>query len=166
MNHAQLRKIYIQGLQALHTADRIGRDLARVLEDAATDDRLRRLLRDGAESSQRDAERSAALLKKTGAEPGSEPDEIMDGVRTAAQRTIAATTDNGAQDAGIIAMARIALLYYVSSYSSIGAYAKAMGDDEASATLDGMVRANQEAFERYNHLMADVVRLQTSDGEA
>lgn len=152
-----LRTLFIQGLQALHTADERGRESAAEMADHATTEELKDLLQQGSDM----ADRHTALLndcfravKET---PRGGPNEIIDGILAAGRRMLSEAEDDASRDAGIIAQGQIALHYHIAAYGTLRSYAEELDLEDAAEAFDEMVDDCEELDERYTDLAETLI---------
>ena len=152
MSTEAMKGVYIQGLQALHTAAQQARDTTAATLDAAMAPELKQMLQEGSQASERQAQRLQELFRQAGVEPSGTENEIMQGIQTANTRIMRAARDDATRDAGIIASGQIALHYKIAAYGTLAAHAKALGMNDAAATLHQMVEECRQADQRYSEL--------------
>ena len=97
-----MRKLFVQGLQALHTSGEEGSKSAAANLAAASSPELKEALRDGSELAKRHAERIQQLFQMVGTQPGSTDNPILRGIQAVNERILDASDDAQTRDAGII----------------------------------------------------------------
>ena len=162
MAHDAMKKLFVQGLQALYTAGEEGSKSAAANLDAASSPELKQALQDGSELAKRHAERTQQLFQMAGAQPGSTDNPILQGIQAANKRILDASDDAQTRDAGIIATGQIALHYHIAAFGTLGGYAKALGMTDAAGLLHGMVQECKQMDERYTRIAEKVVNPQAS----
>ena len=156
------KKLFVQGLQALHASGEEGSKSAAANLDAASAPELKQLLREGSEAAKSHAERMGQLFQMAGAQPGGTENPVMQGIQAANRRILDASDDAQTRDAGIIATGQIALHYHIAAFGTLGAYAKALGMTEAAGLLHRMVEECKQMDERYTRLAERVVNPRAS----
>lgn len=162
MANDALKTLFVQGLQALHTAGEEGSKSAAANLDAASAPELKQMLREGSEAAKGHAERMEQLFQMAGARPGGKENPVMRGIQAANEQILDASDDAQTRDAGIIATGQIALHYHIAAFGTLGAYAKALGMTEAAGLLHRMVEECKQMDERYTRLAETVVNPRAS----
>jgi ferritin-like metal-binding protein YciE len=157
MSSDAMKTVYVQGLQAIYTASQQGRDTAAATLQAATAPELKQQLEAGTQVANQHAQRIEELFRLIGTEPSGTQNEIMQGIQTANTRIMGAARDGATRDAGIIASGQIALHYQIAAYGTLAAHAKALGLQDAAATLHGMVDECRQADQRYTQLAEQLI---------
>ena len=98
-----MKKLFVQGLQALHTAGEEGSKSAAANLEVASAPELKQALRDGSEAAKQHAERMRQLFQMAGAPPGGTDNPIIQGIQAANRRILDASDDAQTRDAGISA---------------------------------------------------------------
>ena len=157
-----MRKLFVQGLQALHTSGEEGSKSAAANLAAASSPELKEALQDGSELAKRHAERIQQLFQMVGTQPGSTDNPILRGIQAVNERILDASDDAQTRDAGIIATGQIALHYHIAAFGTLGAHAKALNLTEAAGLLHQMVEDCKRMDERYTKIAERVVNPQAA----
>ena len=129
-----LKQWYVQGLQALTSANELGRKGADEGSYEAKNDEVASLAESSAAMQARHAETIARLLKDAGGEPTGKDNPAMKGIYQAINEMIDGA-DEQVKDAAALAGAQLAFHYYIAAYGSLAADARHVGDDDAAAQI-------------------------------
>jgi len=151
------RQWYVQGLQALHTASNQGHEAADATLAAVTAPEVKQLVEADTELTRQHAGQLASLLRNAGAEPGSMPNPIIEGIRAGNRQVVEAAGDDGVRDASVITAAQIALHYFIAAYGTLASSAKHLGMSEDAATLRRMLDEVRRQDERFTALAEDTI---------
>lgn len=137
MTITNLRDLYIDQLQDIHSADSQARTLTGRLADAAGNSHLESALRAGVEGIERGMEAVASILARHDAEPREGHCKAMAGlVREAQSHAIDSDfADSDVRDAMIIAQYQRMTHYAIAVYGSLAAFAERLGHEDDAATL-------------------------------
>ena len=148
---------YVQGLQALKSADDQGKEAASDTLKAVTAPELKQLVETGTKMADQNAQRLTSMLQKAGGNTGGMQNKIMEGIRAGNRQVVEAAKDPEVRDASIIAAAQIAMHYYVAAYGTLASTAKHLGMDEDARTLKQMTDEIKAQDERFTHLAEEMV---------
>ena len=148
---------YLQGLQALKSADDLGKEAANDTLKAVTAPELKQLVETGTKMADQNAQRLASLLQKSGGNTGSMQNKIMEGIRAGNKQVVDAAKDPEVRDASIIAAAQIAMHYYVAAYGTLASTAKHLGMNEDASMLKQMTDEVKAQDERFTRLAEEMV---------
>ena len=162
MANDAMRDLYVQGLQALHTAGQQGSQAAAAALEAASAPELKQELQQGSQLAQQHAQRLQQLLQMAGAPAQGAKNEIIEGIQAASKRIIESAQDPQTRDAGIIASGQIALHYHIAAFGTLAAYAKALGMTDAAQMLHQTIQEVKQQDERYTQLAEQMVNKQAA----
>lgn len=162
MANDAMKDVYVQGLQALHTAGQQGSQAAASILEAASAPELKQELQQGSQLAQRQAERLQQLMQAAGAPAQGTQNEISEGIIAASKRIMQSARDPQTRDAGIIASGQIALHYHIAAYGTLAGHAKALGMMDAARMLHEMVEETKRQDERYTQLAERMVNQQAA----
>lgn len=148
---------YLQGLQALKSADDQGKEAASDTLKAVTAPELKQLVETGTKMADQNAQRLMGMLQKAGGDAGGMQNKIMEGIRAGNRQVVEAAKDPEVRDSSIIAAAQIAMHYYVAAYGTLASTAKHLGMDEDARTLKQMTDEVKAQDERFTHLAEEMV---------
>lgn len=140
---------YIQGLQALKSADEQGKEAAKAATKDLSDPELRKIAEEGSATAARHAETITRLLHEAGGQLSNKPNKIMEGIRAGTIDVMAAANDPAVKDASGVASAQISLHYYIAAYGTLAATAKHLGREKEAAELKRMTDEMKAFDERY-----------------
>ena len=148
---------YVQGLQALKSADDQGKEAASDTLKVVTASELKQLVETGSKMAEQNAERIASMIKKAGSNSAGIPNKIMEGIRAGNRQVIEAAKDSDVRDASIIAAAQIAMHYYIAAYGTLAATAKQLGMAEDAQTFKQMTDEVKAQDNRFTALAEQMV---------
>ena len=148
---------YVQGMQALKSADDQGREAAADTRKAVTAPELKRLVEAGSEMDEQHPQTIVSLLQKTGGNAAALPNKIMEGIRAGNRQVVEAAKDAEVHDASLIAAAQIAMHYCIAAYGTLAATAKYPGMNDDAETFKRMSDETKAQDERLTQLAERMV---------
>lgn len=158
MANDNYKALYVQGLQALKSADDQGKEAASDTLKVVTAPELKQLVETGTKMAAQNAERIASMIEKAGGNPTGMTNKIMDGIRAGNRQIVEAAKDDDVRDASIIAAAQIALHYYIAAYGTLASTAKHLGmtdDAQAFKQMTDETKAQDERLTALAEQMAN-----------
>ena len=146
---AVLDTVFVQGLQALYGAHRLGAEQAAAARRSAASPKLRSLLSEGSHISRRQAHRLAKVFRTMGLRPTTRENPAMEGIRDTNVAMAANAPGPVARDLAHIAASQMALHYYGASYGTLREYARALGNRKAAKLLDRGLVETKRADRKY-----------------
>jgi ferritin-like metal-binding protein YciE len=143
-----LKDWYVEGLQALTSANEIGKKGAEEGTYESKNEEVAALAKTSAEMQERHAQVIDQLLQSAGAKPAGRDNPAMTGIYQAINQMIDGA-DEEVKDAAAIAGAQIAFHYYIAAYGSLASDAKHAGEDEAAAKIIGILDEVKAQDEKY-----------------
>jgi ferritin-like metal-binding protein YciE len=138
-----LRDLYIEQVQDMHSACRQSEEITRKMAEVAEAEDLKKALERGVEGIARGRDTMAQLARAHGAEPGGEHCKGMEGLVKEARKDVLEErfTDPDTRDAAIIAQYQRMAHYAIAGYGTIRAFAKRL-------KLDADAEAAQECLDK------------------
>lgn len=153
-NLDSLRKLYIDQLQQLHSAEtQITEALPKMIQ-SATEPQLRNALQTHLQETKGHVARLEQILNQATGSVESKKSKGMAALITEGEDVIKDAADNSVRDAGIIAAAQKVEHYEIAAYGTVRTFAEILGHDAQAALLD-------QTLEEEKH--ADSVLSQISD---
>jgi ferritin-like metal-binding protein YciE len=153
-NLDSLRKLFIDQLQQLHSAEtQITEALPKMIE-SATDPQLKNALQTHLQETKGHVARLEQILNQATGSVESKKSKGMAALITEGEDVIKDAADNSVRDAGIIAAAQKVEHYEIAAYGTVRTFAEILGHDAQAALLD-------QTLEEEKH--ADSVLTQISD---
>ncbi|MGA7299360.1 MAG: ferritin-like domain-containing protein [Candidatus Sulfotelmatobacter sp.] len=153
-NLDSLRKLYIDQLQQLHSAEtQITEALPKMIQ-SATEPQLRNALQTHLQETKGHVARLEQILNQATGSVESKKSKGMAALITEGEDVIKDAADNSVRDAGIIAAAQKVEHYEIAAYGTVRTFAEILGHDAQAALLD-------QTLEEEKH--ADSVLTQISD---
>ncbi|BDP44104.1 hypothetical protein DAETH_40730 (plasmid) [Deinococcus aetherius] len=157
-----LQQLFVQGLQAVYSAEQQGLQAAQEIARNASDPQLQQLLQDQTQRAQGQIQRLEQAMGQAGASTEGIDNPIMRGILEAGQRIMSEAPDADTRDAGIIASGQIALHYYMAAYGTLRSYAQALGNQEAAEQMGQVLAERKEQDQQMTQLAEQVVNPQAS----
>ncbi len=153
-NLDSLRKLYIDQLQQLHSAEtQITEALPKMIQ-SATEPQLKNALQTHLQETKGHVARIEQILNQATGSVESKKSKGMAALITEGEDVIKDAADNSVRDAGIIAAAQKVEHYEMAAYGTVRTFAEILGHDAQAALLD-------QTLEEEKH--ADAVLTQISD---
>ena len=153
-NLDSLRKLYIDQLQQLHSAEtQITEALPKMIQ-SATEPQLKNALQTHLQETKGHVARLEQILNQATGSVESKKSKGMAALITEGEDVIKDAADNSVRDAGIIAAAQKVEHYEIAAYGTVRTFAEILGHDAQAALLD-------QTLEEEKH--ADSVLTQISD---
>ena len=153
-NLDSLRKLYIDQLQQLHSAEtQITEALPKMIQ-SATEPQLKNALQTHLQETKGHVARIEQILNQATGSVESKKSKGMAALITEGEDVIKDAADNSVRDAGIIAAAQKVEHYEMAAYGTVRTFAEILGHDAQAALLD-------QTLEEEKH--ADSVLTQISD---
>jgi len=153
-NLDNLKKLYIDQLQHLHSAEtQITKALPKMIEKAS-DPQLKQVLQTHLQETQGHVARLEQILQNSKGEVDSKKSKGMAALIAEGEDIITDASDEAVRDAGIIAAAQKVEHYEIAAYGTVRTFAEILGLDHDADLLD-------TTLEEEKH--ADVVLTQISD---
>jgi ferritin-like metal-binding protein YciE len=134
-----LKDLYIEQVQDMHSACKQSEDITRKLVEAASNEDLKDALQRGVEGIERGRDTMAQLAKAHGAEADGRHSKAMEGLVAEAEKDVLGErfTDEDTRDAAIIAEYQRMAHYAIAGYGTIRAFAQRLKlDSDAAAAQE------------------------------
>jgi ferritin-like metal-binding protein YciE len=137
MANDDLKDLYLEQVQDMHSACRQSEAVTRKLAEAATDGELKAALERGVDGIQRGRDTMAQLAAAHGADPAARHSAGMEGLVAETEKEIFGErfTDGDTRDAAIIAAYQLMAHYAIAGYGTIRAFARRLGLDEDAGAV-------------------------------
>ncbi|MFY9676494.1 MAG: ferritin-like domain-containing protein [Terriglobales bacterium] len=144
-NLDNLRKLYIDELQHLHSAEtQITEALPKMIE-AATDPQLKRALENHLHETENQVSRLDELLNQSEGAVDSKKCKSMAALISAGEDVIKDATDDSVRDAGIIGAAQKVEHYEIAAYGTVRNFAEILGETTHAALLEQTLEEEKNA---------------------
>lgn len=157
MNSEALEGLFVQGLQALHSADEQCIASATDVVAGVSDPRLRDAIQTGIRMARRQVGQLDRVFRHAGASPAGTGNGIIEAIETATERARATTAGPVARDVGVIATNRPAFHDYIACYGALRDYAQALGLAEAAAPLQDMLDELEQTDRQFCRISRQIV---------
>jgi len=144
-NLDNLRKLYIDELQHLHSAEtQITEALPKMIE-AATDPQLKNALQTHLSETETHVTRLDEILNASEGEVDSKKCKVMASLLSAGEDLLKDTTDDAVRDAAIIAAAQRVEHYEIASYGTVRTFAEILGEEQHADLLETTLEEEKHA---------------------
>lgn len=144
-NLDSLRKLYIDELQHLHSAEtQITEALPKMIE-AATDPQLKQALEAHLRETEAHVSRLDEILNASESNVDSKKCKSMAALISAGEDVIKDATDDSVRDAGIIGAAQKVEHFEIASYGTVRTFAKILGEESHADLLDQTLEEEKNA---------------------
>ncbi len=126
-------------------------------QTSATDPKLKRLLEAGVRGNRKQAERLEKVFASAKLVSSPRHERAIAGIDEATSAMLAETSNPVERDLIQIAMAQIAIHYFLAKYGTLRAYARSLGNKRAAALLDKTLDENSAGDEKFTQLASDIV---------
>lgn len=135
-NEAQdLRDLFEVGLKDIYSAEKLAsKTLSKRVKNASSPE-LVNALKNHQEETDQQVSRLEEVFKVTGLKPSSKKCPAMEGILKENEENIKETKSGKVRDAGIIASVQKVKHYEISSYGTLHAFAKTLGENKAANLL-------------------------------
>jgi ferritin-like metal-binding protein YciE len=134
-NLDSLRKLYIDQLQQLHSAETQITEALPKMIDAATEPQLKQALNTHLQETRGHVSRLDRIQNLTQGSPSSKKCKGLAALITEGEDVIKDATDNSVRDAGIIAAAQKVEHYEMAAYGTVRTFAEILGEDSHAQLL-------------------------------
>jgi ferritin-like metal-binding protein YciE len=146
-NLDSLRKLYIDQIQQLHSAEtQITEALPKMIE-AATEPQLKEALQAHLNETQGHLSRLEQILRNTTGSVDKKKSKGIAALITEGEDIIKDATDSSVRDAGIIAAAQKVEHYEMAAYGTVRTFAEILGEDNHSTLLEQTLEEEKHADE-------------------
>lgn len=135
-NDPRLRNLLVEGLRLLHAAHLQGAEQATANIGSSSLPKLKRMLKAGAALNLAQARRLEPLFKALGRDIENRTDRAMGGIADANNALVAKADGRAMRDLANIGSGQVAAHFYMSTYGTLRAYARALGLRDAVAAFD------------------------------
>ena len=144
-NLDNLRKLYIDELQHLHSAEtQITEALPKMIE-AASDPQLKNALQTHLSETETHVTRLDEILNASEGEVDSKKCKVMASLLSAGEDLLKDTTDEAVRDAAIIAAAQKVEHYEIASYGTVRTFAEILGEEQHADLLETTLEEEKQA---------------------
>lgn len=156
-----LKQWYVQGLQALVSANEVGKKGAEEGTYQSKNEEVAKLAKSSADMQERHAQKISALLQKAGSAPNGRENPAMTGISKTINHMVD-HADEQVKDAAMIAGGQLALHYYIAAYGSLASDAKHIGDDDTASQIKQMADEVKAQDEKYTACAENLVNEQAA----
>lgn len=135
-NDTRLRSLLAEGLRLLHAAHRQGAEQAAANIGSSSLPKLKQMLKAGAALNLAQAKRLEPLFTALGRDVENRTDRAMGGIADANRALVAKADGRATRDLANIASGQVAAHFYIATYGTMRAYARALGLRDAVSAFD------------------------------
>src|ERR1700680_1103066 len=151
-NLDSLRKLYLDQLEHLHSAEtQITEALPKMIE-AASDLQLKQALQTHLRETQGHVSRLEQILNRTRGSVDSKKSKSMAALISEGENVIKDATDESVRDAGIIGAAQKVEHYEIAAYGTVRTFAEVLGQSEQASLLEETLNEEKEADEKLTQI--------------
>lgn len=162
MSSSSFSKWYIEGLQALKTADEKGKDASSRISEQISDPRLKKAFDEGVKIGQKHTDAVTLILERAAPKAKSAPNPIIDGMIEGAKAILGAAGDPMTRDAGIVAGEQIQLHYFIATYGTLASVAKHLGLSDDAKTFKRLSEEATAADQEYTNLAETITNVKAA----
>lgn len=151
MKTDDLKQLIKDGLAAQHAGSKVAAKATADILDDATDSELKTLLQRGNDTAQQWQQRLERAIAEAGG-VDSQDNEIMEAHYEVSEEIRSQADTDQVRDLGIIASGQMALHYWIASFGTVAAYAKAAGLTQTAQELHQCVQDAKQADEQHTAL--------------
>jgi len=151
MNTEDLKQFIKDGLAAQKAGSKVAAKATDEIQDSATDSELKAMLQRGNETSKQWEQRIEQAIDEAGGVEEQDNEIVEAHYEVSKEIRNQADTDQ-VRDLGIIASGQMALHYWIASFGTVAAYAKAVGLTQTAQDLQSSVAEAKQADEQYTAL--------------
>ncbi len=126
-------------------------------QNTATDPRLKRLLDAGSRVHRKQAQRLEKVVASAQIVSSPRHERSIAGINEATTAMLSETSNPVERDLIQIAMAQVAIHYFLAKYVTLRAYARSLGNKRAAALLDKTLDENSAGDAQFTKLARDIV---------
>ncbi len=132
----RLLNLFVEGLRQLYAAHHQGAEQARQNVGSSSLPKLKRMLKAGSELNLVQAKRLEPIFKSLGRDIENRTDRAMGGIADTNKTMVAKADGRATRDLANIGSGQVAAHFYIATYGTLRAYAKALGLRDAMAIFD------------------------------
>ena len=132
----RLLNLFVEGLRLLYAAHHQGGEQARQNVGSSSLPKLKRMLKTGSKLNLIQAKRLEPIFTSLGRDIEKRTDRAMGGIADANRMLVAGANGRATRDLANIGSGQVAAHFYISTYGTLRAYAKALGLRDAMAVFD------------------------------
>ena len=130
------------------------------VQNDASNDQLKELLRKGTETSKQWQQRVDRALEQVGGNQQEKENEIMQAMHRVGKQIRQEAPNDRVRDLGIIANGQLILHYWIAAFGTMEAYCKQAGMDQAAQEMKSCVSEAKQADEKYTDLAMQMMKQQ------
>lgn len=163
MKAESLRDLYIEQLQDLYSAENQLVKALPKMAKAATSAELREAINEHLEVTKNQASRLEEIFSNLAEDPKGKKCKGMEGLVKEGSEVLEDDMDDDVRDAALIAAAQRVEHYEIAGYGTVRTYATLLGEDEAAATLEEILKEEKEADSKLSSL-AEEINIEANSG--
>lgn len=156
-NDPRLRNLFVEGLRLLHAAHHQGAEQARQNIGSSSLPKLKQMLTAGSALNLVQAKRLESIFKKLGRDIETRTDRAMGGIADSNKALVAKADGRATRDLANIGSGQVAAHFYISTYGTLRAYAKALGLRDAMAIFDRTMAETRQVDRAFTQLAARII---------
>ena len=161
MDSDQLNQLIKQGLSAMKSGSKTAAESASEVQNDASDEQLKEILRKGTETSKQWQQRIDRALEQAGGGSQQEREnEIMQAMDRVGKQIRQEAPNDRVRDLGIIANGQLILHYWIGAFGTMEAYCKQAGMNQAAQEMKSCVSEAKQADEKYTEIAMQIMQQQ------
>ncbi len=152
MNIDSLKKLYIEQLKDLHSAETQLVEALPKMADAASSKELKDAFTEHLEQTKQQRDRIESIFTGLAFKPTGERCQAMAGLVEEAEGLLGDTDNATVRDAALVCAAQKVEHYEIGSYGSVCAYAKMLGETDAAKLLDATLQEEKNTDAKLTRL--------------
>jgi ferritin-like metal-binding protein YciE len=144
-NLDSLRKLYVDQLQQLHSAETQIVDALPKMIESSTEPQLKQALNTHLQETRGHVSRLEQILRQAAGQVDSKKDKVIAALITAGEDIVSDAVDVSVRDAGIIAAAQKVEHYEMAAYGTVRSWAEILGNTEHANLLEQTLEEEKHA---------------------
>ena len=153
----RLLNLFVEGLQLLHAAHHQGGEQARQNIGSSSLPKLKQMLKTGSKLNLTQAKRLEPILRSLGRGIEKRTDQAMDGIADTNKTLVAKAGGRATRDLANIGSGQVAAHFYIATYGTLRAYAKALGLRDAMAVFDRTLAETRQVDVAFTALATRII---------
>ena len=153
----RLLNLFVEGLHLLHAAHQQGGEQARQNIGSSSLPKLKRMFKTGSKLNLTQAKRLEPILKSLGRDIAERTDQAMGGIADTNKTLVAKAGSRATRDLANIGSGQVAAHFYIATYGTLRAYAKALGLRDAMAVFDRTLAETRKVDAAFTALATRII---------
>lgn len=153
----RLRNLFVEGLRLLYAAHHQGSEQAKENIGSSSLPKLKQMLTAGSELNLVQAKRLEPIFKAIGRDVETRTDPAMSGIIASNKAMVAKADGRVTRDLANIGSGQVAAHFYISTYGTLRAYARALGFSHAITVFDRTLAETRKIDRDFTALAARII---------